>query len=41
LATVKAQLAIAEAQLKAHASAEAICGTLKKIQTSTFAGDLV
>lgn len=37
LATVKAQLATAEEQLKAHEPAETIAGTIQKIQTSTAA----
>src|SRR5262245_28043075 len=37
LATVKTQLVTAQDQLKAHAPAEAISGTILKIQTSTSA----
>src|SRR5215831_21327279 len=37
LATVKTQLVTAQEQLKAHAPAEAIAGTIHKIQSSTAA----
>jgi hypothetical protein len=37
LETVKAQLVTAQEQLKAHAPTEAIAGTIKVIESSTFA----